>query len=358
MRYEPNATSPNVLGGHPNNSEAKFFAGQTVAGGGYPGSDCLEPSTGQYTRSCANSTARDFGTISGGFSNIAGGSQSTIGGGLVNTANADSSTIGGGQGNTASGDYSAIGGGVSNIANKVASTVAGGQGNTASGLRSTIGGGQDNTVSGEYGTIGGGYSNHASGLGSTVAGGLANNADGNFSFAAGRQASIPASAPGSFLWSDSTGPVTLPAAGHDQFIVASTNGIGLYTYKDFSHGCYIVALAAAWVCTSDRATKADISAIEPRDVLARLVDMPIAQWRFKGEQETVRHIGPMAQDFRASFGLGYDDKGIAGVDADGVAFAAIQGLHQLVEEKDGRIAALERAVAELQRALEALALKH
>ena len=52
-----------------------------------------------------------------------------------------------------------------------------------------------------------------------------NSAGGNFSFAAGTQATIPVSAPGSFLWSDSQGPATLPANAHDQFVVASTNGI-------------------------------------------------------------------------------------------------------------------------------------
>ncbi len=38
------------------------------------------------------------------------------------------------------------------------------------------------------------------------------------------------------------------------------------------------------------------------------------------------HLGPMAQDFYDSFGLGSDNKGIATVDADGVALAAFRGL--------------------------------
>lgn len=183
-------------------------------------------------------------------------------------------------------------------------------------------------------------------------GGENNEASGDHSFAAGTQATIPASPPGLFLWSDSTGPATLPEGAANEFIVASTGGIGMYTSKTFAHGCFIVGVAASWTCTSDRAVKADIAAIEPRDVLERLVAMPIAQWRFKGESEAVRHMDPMAQDFRASFGLGYDDKGITGVDADGVAFAAIQGLHQIVQEKHARIDALEKTVAELRRKLE------
>jgi hypothetical protein len=59
-------------------------------------------------------------------------------------------------------------------------------------------------------------------------------------------------------------------------------------------------------------------------------------------------MGPMAQDFRAAFGLGVSDELIDSVDPDGVALAAIQGLHELVREKDERIRALEERVARLE----------
>jgi len=39
----------------------------------------------------------------------------------------------------------------------------------------------------------------------------------------------------------------------------------------------------------------------------------------------------------------------ATVDADGVALAAIQGLNQKLEEKEARVTALEKTVAELQK---------
>ena len=55
MRYEPNATSPNLLGGHPNNGVGAF-AGQTVAGGGAAGNTCYDPPTATFTRSCGNRT--------------------------------------------------------------------------------------------------------------------------------------------------------------------------------------------------------------------------------------------------------------------------------------------------------------
>ena len=56
----------------------------------------------------------------------------------------------------------------------------------------------------------------------------------------------------------------------------------------------------------------------------------------------------MAQDFRAAFGLGIDDKSIAMTDVSGVALAAIQALHQLVREKDREIADLRQRMSEFE----------
>jgi len=86
-------------------------------------------------------------------------------------------------------------------------------------------------------------------------------------------------------------------------------------------------------------------------VLERLDAMEISTWNYKAQDEGIRHIGPMAQDFRAAFAVGEDEKRISTVDADGVALAAIQGLKRLADEKDARIAALERRIVELERTM-------
>ena len=65
-------------------------------------------------------------------------------------------------------------------------------------------------------------------------------------------------------------------------------------------------------------------------------------------------MGPMAQDFHAAFGLGVSDKLIDTIDPDGVALAAIQGLHALVEEKDAEIAENRAEIEELRERLERL----
>jgi hypothetical protein len=57
----------------------------------------------------------------------------------------------------------------------------------------------------------------------------------------------------------------------------------------------------------------------------------------------------MAQDFYAAFKVGEDEKHISTVDADGVALAAIQGLNQLVREKEAKIDSLEHRVTELEK---------
>jgi hypothetical protein len=69
-----------------------------------------------------------------------------------------------------------------------------------------------------------------------------------------------------------------------------------------------------------------------------------------GQDPSIRHIGPMAQDF-AAFGVGEDNNHISAVDADGVSLAAIQELHRLFQEKERQIAALEARVEVLEQVI-------
>jgi hypothetical protein len=88
--------------------------------------------------------------------------------------------------------------------------------------------------------------------------------------------------------------------------------------------------ATAFVSTSDRNAKENFASVSPLEVLNKVITIPITMWNFKDLKDG-RHMGPMAQDFYAAFGVGPDVKHIATVDADGVALAAIQGLNQKVE---------------------------
>ena len=103
---------------------------------------------------------------------------------------------------------------------------------------------------------------------------------------------------------------------------------------------------------SDRNVKEAFQTVESRAVLAGVVTLPIERWSYKGE--TARHLGPMAQDFAAAFGLGQDDRHIFPLDAAGVALAAIQGLHGLVQTQTAWLASLERELAVLRTETTAL----
>lgn len=69
----------------------------------------------------------------------------------------------------------------------------------------------------------------------------------------------------------------------------------------------------------------------------------------------MRHIGPTAQDFKATFGLnGDDDINISSTDLHGVALAAIQGLNEKVEKLKDENAQLHMNLVNLEARLSAL----
>jgi hypothetical protein len=105
------------------------------------------------------------------------------------------------------------------------------------------------------------------------------------------------------------------------------------------------------LCVSDRARKKDVAPIDSAEILAKVSRLPISSWTYVEEPTGVRHLGPMAQDFRASFGLGDDDRTYNSVDAHGVALAAIQALDKLVREQQARIDRLEAENRALERRL-------
>ena len=82
------------------------------------------------------------------------------------------------------------------------------------------------------------------------------------------------------------------------------------------------------------------------------MSIPISTWHYRSQDPSVRHIGPMAQDFHAQFPLNESDTTLNSADLDGVALAAIQGLNQKLEECEASLRAenaeLKRRLAELE----------
>ena len=99
---------------------------------------------------------------------------------------------------------------------------------------------------------------------------------------------------------------------------------------------------------SDRSAKIGFSPVDTAALLAALANLDITKWSFLAEGADILHIGPTAQDFRAAFGLGEDDRHITVTDLGGVALAAIQGLLEEIEARDDTIRELERRLEALE----------
>lgn len=347
-----------------------------------------------------NQAILNFSTVSGGHFNYATGEYSAIGGGYANEAEHANDTVGGGSQNHAYGPYSAIGGGyknethgekatVSGGANNIAglaanpvgyaatvgggseneahgnhATVSGGQANEAHGNYATVSGGQANTATSDHTTVSGGGRNAAAKSYSTVPGGLANEALGHYSFAAGRQAK--ANHDGAFVWADAQNE-DIPSTGTDQFIVRARGGIWLGTNSDpnIPSGHFIATSTGAfltmggiWNCCSDQAVKENFTPVDRSEVLTRLAELPITTWNYIAEDDSIRHMGPIGQDFHAAFGLGSDERHISTIDPAGVALVSVQALYELSLEKHAQqaeqIAQLTDKIEDLQARLEAL----
>jgi hypothetical protein len=312
----------------------------------------------------ANTNAGAYGVVAGGQSNTisALGTNAVVSGGSANKATNIFAVVGGGGTNTAGGPYSTVAGGYFNQATGFVSAIGGGQDNRATNVGSTVAGGALNQANGEYATVGGGLSNTAGYL-ATVPGGQSNQATGTGSFAAGVRAKATDNY--SFVWGgdptvDTTsygqGTYTARAPQGARFITSSSTNLTT-TNTNPPVGVYLAAGATAWNTLSDSNAKTAVTAIDHRETLRKLAALPVTAWSYKHDPNR-RYIGPMAQDFHATFGLGHDEKHISTIDTDGVTLSAIKGLAQeleeqnaLLAEREAKLHLLEEKLHELQRRL-------
>jgi hypothetical protein len=383
--YNTNDEFDSVIGGGQNNF-IQTYADHTFIGGGLY-NDVVGAVNGPYIAAVIGGgqgnviqTNAYFPFIGGGFGNTIQSNTfyAAIGGGSNNTAGADGAVVAGGSANEAAGTDATVSGGQTNIASGSWATVSGGAANNASGNYSTVAGGVNNTVQigTSFSTIGGGAKNQCLGSYATVAGGFSNIANGSYSFAAGSQALAAGS--GSFVWNSFSNPNY--TVGDSEFFVFATNGFSVDYNDQLSSGkgsrwVYIGnALAGSrispvpatiatwntaylsdsgmWVSASDRSRKENFTPVDAGAILEKLAALPIDSWNYTNDSVCVRHVGPVAQDFHAAFGLnGRDDLHIADLDEGGVALAAIKGLNQKVESEND---ALRAENANLKTRLERL----
>jgi len=228
LRLQPNATSPNMLGGHPANGIAGISSGAFIGGGG--ATDRSNTVSGEFAtivgghsqRAMADGTfvgggaghtnSGLFATVGGGaghrvsaaYAGVAAGASNQnhaaygfIGGGGGNflTLNSDVATIGGGEGNSiVQSPVAVIGGGHDNLIQDAGdgAVISGGYLNSIrlGGLSGAIGGGTFNLVDGSYANIGGGLRNAARNQGATIAGGAYNTNTGVYSAVGGGRSNL------------------------------------------------------------------------------------------------------------------------------------------------------------------------
>jgi len=381
---QQNITSTNLIGGYSGNSVSAGVAGATISGGGssnFPNQVTAGSASigGGYGNTAAGDSATVGGggrntssgsraTVGGGHYNTASGQRATVGGGYSNEARSAEATVGGGYNNTASGERATVGGGYSNEASGLAATIPGGYDNTAigeyaaiggglenaaSGGDATVGGGAGNTASQTFATVGGGANNTASSYAATIPGGYENTADGDYSFAAGRFAK--ANNEGCFVWGDSTFADVVCSADN-RWVARASGGVYFYTNSGLTSGMYLSAGGSSWNAVSDRERKENFEPVDNQELLARLAETPVTTWNYKAQDPSIRHIGPMAQDFNVLIeGLGGEGEDyINTLDADGVALAAIQGLYAQNQALEAENTALQQQVDDLEARVVAL----
>lgn len=183
---------------------------------------------------------------------------------------------------------------------------------------------------------------------SALAAGEDNTASGAASVALGYHAHTNARQ-GSFVFSDRSSVDTLRAGVNHSANWRVSGGFRIFTSSNLSSGVTVQSGASVsnwgqanaviststgaylgtdgiWHDVSDRNRKRGFRPVAPEDILSRLQRLPIMTWSYNVDPDSVRHIGPTAQDFLGTFGFGSDDKTIGPIDEAGVALAVGQAL--------------------------------
>lgn len=397
------ASYATVSGGY--NNSATIIS-STVSGGyqNYAGADSAAVSGGVFNRAAGPGSV-----VSGGVGNLSSNYAAVVSGGVSNNAAAPYACVSGGTNNSASGLGASVGGGINNSATVLSATVGGGYGNVASGGNSVIPGGAANMASGvnSFAAGSGAHALHDSSFVWSDGASFSSTTPNEFSVrATGGMRCVTSGVGLSLDGPATTGDIHMSAAdaGYHHVDLSGGNSIGFlygsypglgdgvhmgYNYyydaggtghcintggatSRISVGYGVITLCvggvnqapsstmvyadASGVCItglnlcSDRNVKQDFAPISTAAILEKVSQLPLSEWSYK-EQAATRHIGPMAQDFRAAFELGTDDKHIAPIDEGGIALAAIQGLNQKMETEN---AALRAENADLKARLEKL----
>jgi hypothetical protein len=149
---------------------------------------------------------------------------------------------------------------------------------------------------------------------------------------------------GTFIWSDGAPQATADTfrnTANNEFAARATGGFRFRTNLPGTTGCNLPAGSGVFNCTSSRYTKENFLLINGEDVLTRLRNIPVSTWNYISEGKTVRHMGPMAEDFYQAFKLGTGNTSIGVQDLAGVSLAGIKALDERTTELQQKSAEVE-----------------
>ncbi|MCF0074207.1 tail fiber domain-containing protein [Dyadobacter sp. CY261] len=267
--------------------------------------------------------------------------------------------------------------GYRNTASGEAATVFGNH-NSAHG-RSSTAFGEENGVDGHYATAFGKH-NQSHGLGATafgtenfangqgaVAMGFHNNASGVRAFAFGTETIASgdystaigsyvstANKTGSFIIGDALGfPQHTQVSAPNKFTARFANGYLLYSSANLTSYVALGPGGNAWISSSDSTRKTNFVKADGEDFLRKVRGLRLGSWNYKQQDAaTMRHYGPMAQDFFAAYGKDLhgtigNDTTLNTADVDGVAFILIQALEKRTMQLNREIEWLKTQLAEV-----------
>ncbi|MBK8501374.1 MAG: hypothetical protein IPL46_03740 [Saprospiraceae bacterium] len=108
-----------------------------------------------------------------------------------------------------------------------------------------------------------------------------------------------------------------------------------------------VTIGGAWTNGSSKSIKHTFRAVNSALVLQKLSSLDLTLWNYKKSDEG-QHLGPVAEEFGQTFGLGENDAYISTIDADGVALAALKELIIKIENQNQTIQELFERLDRLQ----------
>jgi len=139
---------------------------------------------------------------------------------------------------------------------------------------------------------------------------------------------------GAFAMGDHSTNVTMSSFVANGFRTRFAGGYRLFTNSAATIGALLNANANSWAVLSDMRLKENFLPVDGESFLQKIAAMPQFTWNYKGQDvKTLRHYGPMAQDFYAAFGndafgeIGCDTV-INQQDFIGVNFIAIQAMEK------------------------------